>query len=256
MNTFKEFLDKKVTQFNQEAFIPNDPISVPHKYTVKQDIEIAGLFAALFAWGNRTTIISKANELMQLMHNAPYQFVMQFQENDLKPFVTFKHRTFNYVDILYLLEWLQMHYKKHKSLEQAFTINFSIKDINVESGLTAFYNYVFSLPHAPKRTHKHISTPAKNSACKRLNMFLRWMVRKDKAGVDFGIWKTIKPSQLICPFDIHVSRVAKRFGLIDSTDNTWKQAVKLTEALKVFDANDPVKYDFALFSLGAEEKYS
>ncbi len=256
MHNIKAFLDSKWAFYNTPAFIKNDPISIPHRFSTKQDIEIAGFFAALFAWGHRTIIINKASELMQLMHNEPYAFVRQFTEKDLKPFMQFKHRTFNYVDIMYLLEWLQQHYTQHNSLEYAFYNGMQPFDATIENGLIQFYKNVFSLPHAPKRTQKHISTPAKKSACKRINMFLRWMVRNDNMGIDFGIWHHIQPKQLVCPLDVHVTKVAKRFGLIESNDTNWKQALALTNSLKKYDANDPVKYDIALFALGAEEKYS
>jgi uncharacterized protein (TIGR02757 family) len=256
MHDIKVFLDSKLAFYNTPAFIKNDPIAIPHRFSKKQDIEIAGFFAALFAWGHRTIIINKATELMQLMHNEPYAFVKQFTEKDLKPMLSFKHRTFNYIDIMYLLEWLQQHYRQYDSLEYAFYNGMHDNDIKIENGLIYFYNNVFSLPHAPKRTQKHISTPAKKSACKRMNMYLRWMVRNDTMGVDFGIWQRIQARQLVCPLDVHVTRVAKRFGLIDTIDTNWKQALTLTNNLKKYDANDPVKYDFALFALGVEEKYS
>jgi uncharacterized protein (TIGR02757 family) len=256
LENLKGFLDAKVKIFNNKSFIKNDPISVPHQFTILQDIEIAGLFAALFAWGNRTTIINKSTELMQLMHNAPYEFIKQFTETDLKAFVHFKHRTFTNIDIMYLLEWLQHYYKTNNSLENIFVHNLNPKSKNIKSGLIHFNNQVFTLPHAPKRTQKHISTPLKNSACKRINMYLRWMVRNDSNGVDFGLWKTIKPAQLIIPLDVHVSRVAYKFKLIPTSNTNWTNAEMLTENLKLFNAKDPVKYDFALFSLGAEEKYA
>jgi uncharacterized protein (TIGR02757 family) len=256
MLNIKAFLDSKVALYNTKDFVKNDPICIPHRFTKPQDIEIAGLFAALFAWGHRTIIINKSMELLQLMHNEPYAFIKGFTEKDLQPFVHFKHRTFNSIDIMYLLEWLQNHYQQYNSLEYAFYNGMQLQDINVENGLIHFYKNVFSLPHAPARTQKHISTPAKKSACKRINMFLRWMVRNDHNGVDFGLWQHIKSHQLVCPLDVHVTRVAKRFNLIETTETNWKQALMLTNNLKKYDALDPVKYDFALFALGVEEKYS
>lgn len=250
--SLKEFFDSKVEQYNQPSFIKDDPICVPHSFSVKQDIEIAGFFASIFAWGNRTTIIQKSFELMRLMDNKPHQFCLQHSDKDLKQLLHFKHRTFNTTDILYFIAFLKFHYGQHDSLEKAFILSHAD---NMEMRLTHFHNYFFSLPDAPPRTRKHIATPYKGSSCKRLNMFLRWMVRKDKAGVDFGIWKKIKPSELICPIDLHVARVAKRFQLLDRKQMDWQAALELTNYLREFDPNDPVKYDFALFGLGVIEKY-
>ena len=247
----KEFLDKKVDDYNQPSFIKDDPISVPHLFTKKQDIEIAGFFAAIFAWGNRTTIINKATELMQLMDNAPYEFCLTHDPGSLKKLMRFKHRTFNTTDLLYFIEFFKFHYNKHKSLETAFTRNGN----TIEEMLSGFHHYFFSLEEVPGRTKKHIATPERKSSCKRLNMYLRWMVRKDKKGVDFGIWKNISPSQLICPLDLHVVRVAKRLNLLQRKQTDWQAAVELTEYLRTLDKHDPVKYDFALFGMGVMEKY-
>ena len=251
----KKFLDKKVDEYNQPFFISSDPICIPHQFSKKQDIEIAGLFAALFAWGNRTTIINKSRELMQLMDNAPYEFCLQHQEQDLKKLLNFKHRTFNPTDLLYFIAFLQSHYSKQQSLETAFTIGMNKKEPTIEKGLIGFYQYFFSLPDAPARTHKHIASPEKKSSCKRLNMFLRWMVRSDNKGVDFGIWKNILPSQLVCPIDVHVARVARRLNLLSAKQTDWQSALELTEHLRNLDQQDPVKYDFALFGLGVVEHY-
>lgn len=250
--SLKDFFDSKVQQYNQVSFIKEDPICVPHAFTKKQDIEIAGFFAAVFAWGNRTTIIQKSFELMKLMDHAPHEFCIHHQEKDLKKLIHFKHRTFNATDLLYFVSFLKHHYLQDDSLESAFTLN---KEKEMEARLTFFHQYFFSLEDAPKRTKKHIATPYKGSSCKRLNMFLRWMVRKDKSGVDFGIWQKIKPSELICPIDLHVARVAKRFQLLDRKQMDWQAALELTNYLKTLDPKDPVKYDFALFGLGVMEKY-
>ncbi|MGZ5245839.1 MAG: TIGR02757 family protein [Flavitalea sp.] len=251
-----EFFNKKVDQFNQPSFIKDDPVFVPHQFNKKQDIEISGFFAATFAWGVRTTIINKSMELMKLMDNAPHQFIIQHEEKDLKKFLHFKHRTFNTTDLLYFISFLKFHYSRHSSLEKAFFPSSNKKDLNaVEKGLNHFYSYFFSLEDAPPRTKKHVAAPQRKSSCKRLNMFLRWMVRNDEHGVDFGIWKSIQPSQLICPVDLHVARVAKRFGLLDRKLVDWQAAVELTEHLRKLDKNDPAKYDFALFGLGILEKY-
>lgn len=251
-NKLIDFLNSKVEEYNQPSFIKDDPICIPHLFKKKQDIEIAGFFAATFSWGNRTTIINKSKELMQLMDMQPFDFVLHHSDNDLKNLLHFKHRTFNTTDLLYFIEFFKFHYSANKSLETAFT-----KWGNtVEEMLIGFHHYFFSLEHVPNRTKKHVATPYKNSNCKRLNMYLRWMVRKDKMGVDFGIWKNISPSQLICPVDVHVARVAKRFNIIQRKQMDWQTAIELTEYLRTLDANDPVKYDFALFALGVMEKYT
>ncbi|HLI92911.1 MAG TPA: TIGR02757 family protein, partial [Puia sp.] len=229
------------------------PISIPHGFGQKQDIEIAGFFAATFSWGNRTTIISKSRELMRLMDNAPYQFVLHHTDKDLRKLLAFKHRTFNPTDLLYFIEFFRTHYSRYASLEDAFLLG----GPGWEAGaaLSAFHPYFFSLEAVPPRTRKHIATPERNSSCKRLNMFLRWMVRKDPNGVDFGLWHRIPVSRLVCPLDLHAARVARRFGLLTRTTTDWAAAVELTARLAMLDPRDPVKYDFALFALGALEKF-
>lgn len=249
----KEFLDKKVEEYNEPSFIAPDPISIPHRFTQKEDIEIAGFFAAIFAWGGRTTIINKARELMELMDNAPYNFIRHHSEEDRRRFLGFKHRTFNATDLLYFIEFFQHHYRTHSSLEEAFLVDGSFT--SVEASLNHFHAYFFSLPSAPPRTGKHIAAPFKGSSCKRLNMFLRWMVRRDNKGVDFGLWRNIPPRALICPIDVHVARVAKKLGLLQRNAVDWLAALELTHQLRQFDEDDPVKYDFALFGLGVGEKF-
>jgi uncharacterized protein (TIGR02757 family) len=252
------YLNKKVDEFNQPFFIENDPISIPHLFSKKQDIEIAGFFAAIFAWGNRTTIIQKTKELMQRMDMSPYEFCVNYDNNSAKRLKGFKHRTFNDEDLFYFIEFFHHHYQMSDTLEAAFLNNpnnGSSEGSAVEAALIGFKKYFFSWEHL-KRTEKHISSPLQKSTCKRLNMFLRWMVRSDKSGVDFGIWsKKISPSQLICPIDVHVARVARRFGLLQRKQTDWLAAVELTRNLKKLDPKDPVKYDFALFGLGALEKF-
>ncbi len=247
----KTFLDSKVELYNQTSFIKNDPVCIPHLFTKKQDIEIAAFFAAIFAWGNRTVIINKSKELMQFMDMHPYDFCLNMDLERLKKLLAFKHRTFDATDLLYFIEFLQFHYSHNDSLEIAFT---KWGD-TIEQMLVGFHHYFFSLEKVPSRTKKHIASPEKKSNCKRLNMFLRWMVRCDDKGVDFGLWKTIKPSQLICPVDVHVARVAKRFNLLQRKQIDWQSAVELTDYLKTLDPLDPVKYDFALFGLGVIEKF-
>jgi uncharacterized protein (TIGR02757 family) len=287
----KDFLNSKVDLYNQPSFITDDPICIPHSFSKKHDIEIAGFFAAVFAWGNRTTIIQKSKQLMQLMDNAPHDFCLHHSPKDLKKLTAFKHRTFNTTDLLYFIEFFNYHYSNHKSLETAFLPHPQPLSINGEGGNTPhtqppesssgqalsihsassgivdgniplielalidFHHYFFSLPDVPGRTKKHIATPARKSSCKRLNMFLRWMVRKDDKGVDFGIWKKISPAQLICPIDLHVARVARRFNILERKQTDWQAALELTEYLRTLDSTDPVKYDFALFGLGVMEKY-
>lgn len=261
MNDLKYFLDKKVAQYNYIDFIDNDPICVPHCFSRQQDIEIAAFFAALLAWGNRKSIIKAAKKLMSCMNNEPYNFIMNIDSKGKwkNNFQSFVYRTFNGIDVIHLINVLHQHYsiQQQDSLETAFTIHLNKLDDNVENALNGFYNYCFNevvFKNYPVRTRKHIAAPQKNSACKRLNMFLRWMVRQDKSGVDFGIWMNIKPSQLIIPLDVHVMTVANFYKLIGSTKANWQSAIELTTFLKQFDKNDPVKYDFALFSLGVTKK--
>jgi len=254
-NSLKDFLDSKVELYNRRDFIKDDPICIPHLFSKREDIEIAAFFASIFAWGSRKIIINKSKELMQLMEMQPHQFILHHSEKELKNLLQFKHRTFNTTDLLYFIEFLKYHYSKHNSLEDAFSKWMSAKDETIEKALIGFHHYFFSIEDVPPRTKKHIATPEKKSNCKRLNMFLRWMVRTDNNGVDFGIWQKIKPSQLICPVDIHVARVAKRLNLLLRKQTDWTAALELTSYLRTLDPSDPVKYDFALFGLGVVEKY-
>lgn len=250
-----DLLDRKVKEYNQPGFIDADPVCIPHMYQKQQDIEIMGFFAAVFAWGQRKTIIYKCKELASRMENAPYDFVMHHTDNDLKKLLHFKHRTFNDTDLLYFIHFFRYWYTQHPSLESAFSQGMNATDQNTGRGLNHFKQLFFSLDDAPARTRKHISSPVQKSACKRINMFLRWMVRHDHNGVDFGIWNTIKPHQLVCPLDVHVQRVAANLGLLRREQNDWDAAVELTENLKKLDSADPVKYDFALFGLGVIDKF-
>ena len=245
----KASLDEKVNLYNHIDFIKDDPVSIPHLFTKKQDIEIAGFFAAIFSWGNRTTIINKSKELLQLMDYAPHDFCLQHTSIDLKKLEGFKHRTFTATDLLYFIEFFNFQYSHHDSLEIAFTNGMHNNDVTIENGLKGFYNYFFSLPDIPERTKKHIASPEKNSSCKRLNMFLRWMVRDAKRGVDFGLWKSIGTHQLLIPLDVHVERTARELGLLSTPQRNWKSVLELTENLRNLDPIDPVKYDFALFGL-------
>lgn len=227
---------------------------MPHAYSKKQDIEIAGLFAAVLAWGQRVTIIKKCKELMNLMDNDPHAFVVNHRTGDLKAFDKFKHRTFNATDTLYFIDFLKWYYTHNNTLENAFLV--AGNEETVEKGLINFHDIFCDLPSFPGRTRKHIATPVRKSTCKRINMYLRWMVRKDTKGVDFGIWNRIKSSQLICPCDLHVDRVARKLKLITRKQTDWLTALELTSRLRQLDATDPVKYDFALFGLGIDEGWS
>lgn len=253
-NSLKNLLNQKARQYNQSGFIAKDPIVIPHRFTKQQDIEISGFFAAILAWGNRTSIINSTNKLMAWMDEAPHQFMLQHEESDLIKMMHFAHRTFNATDLLYFIQFFKFHYSKHNSLEDAFVPEKKYQAENVEQALIHFHNYFFSIEDFPARTKKHIATPARKSACKRLNMYLRWMVRKDKMGVDFGLWKKINAAQLICPLDVHVANVAHRFGLLPNTNSNWQNALLLTEQLKGLNEKDPALYDYALFGLGAEER--
>lgn len=250
----KSFLDEKAGQYNNPSFIEADPISIPHQFSRRQDIEISGLFAATLAWGQRGTIIKKCRELMKLMDDEPYAFVVGHSPDDLKSLQHFKHRTFNLTDTLYFVEFLRWFYSRHDSLEDAFAVDPAAD--NIHDGLVTFHRLFFSLPDHPHRTRKHVATPERKSTCKRLAMYLRWMVRRDDRGVDFGLWRRISPAQLICPCDVHVDRVARKLRLVKRKQTDWLTALELTHNLRVFDRDDPVKYDFALFSLSALEDWT
>jgi len=246
--SIKDYLDTRVDKYNRQSFIPSDPISVPHQFNSLQDIEIAGFFAAIFSWGKRSVIIQKANELMDRMDREPHRFVTEANDQDLKSLLGFKHRTFNDTDLLYLIDFLGNYYRKNSSLESLFCSE------DIQSGLINFHNAVFDSSHAPVRTKKHVATPVRKSACKRINMYLRWMVRKDERGVDFGVWKKISASTLMIPLDVHVQKVAMKIGLLSRTIADWQAVEELTAELRKLDANDPVKYDYALFSMGIEKE--
>ena len=250
-NQISELLEEHVLKYNQTSFIADDPISIPHLFTKKEDIEIAGFLAAILAWGQRKTIIQKSKELMQWMDNEPYQFINQATEKDFMRFDHFKHRTFNGTDCITLLTGLKNIYEHHGGLEQIFTNGF--KHGGAYEGIEQLAVMLFKYPHL-KRTEKHLARPSKGSAAKRINMFLRWMVRKDKMGVDFGIWNDISPKDLICPLDLHSGTTARKLGLLQRSQNDWTAAVTLTETLKQYDSSDPVKYDFALFGLGVNKQ--
>lgn len=249
----KRFLDEKAAYYNQPLFIESDPIQIPHQFSKKEDIEIAAFLVATIAWGNRKSIIKNGTRLMQLMGQAPYDFVTHFsEEKDAENLKTFVHRTFNGYDLIYFVKALQHIYKNHNGLEGVFS-TFSEEE-NLQPAIHHFKKVFFSLPHL-KRTEKHVSDPLKNSAAKRINMFLRWMVRNDSTGVDFGIWKSLSASQLSCPLDVHSGRVARSLSLLKRKQTDAKAVEELDKSLRKLDAKDPVKYDFALFGLGVFEAF-
>jgi uncharacterized protein (TIGR02757 family) len=248
----KSFLDEKAELYNQPRFIDTDPIQIPHLFTQKKDIEIAGFLTATIAWGNRKSIIKNGLKLMDLLHQSPYEFVINHNEKDLKPLSNFVHRTFNGDDAQQFVRSLKHIYLNHGGLESIFKKH--AEQNSLQKAIHHFKAYFFEINHL-SRTEKHLSDPLKNSAAKRINMFLRWMVRKDNTGVDFGIWQSLKPSQLSCPLDVHSGKIARQLGLLNRKQNDGKALKELDNNLRLFDANDPVKYDFALFGLGAFEKF-
>lgn len=248
----KDFLDEKVVQYNNPGFIASDPIQIPHQFSIKEDIEIAGFLTATIAWGNRKMIIQNAQKMMDLMDRSPYDFVLNHSKKDLKTFKSFVHRTFNAQDLKFFIAALQNVYNNHKGLEYVF--NTQPDETSYQHSISRFKSLFFNLEHL-SRTEKHISDPLKNSAAKRINMFLRWMVRKDAAGVDFGLWESHQQRLLSCPLDVHSGNVARKLNLLKRTQNDWKAVEELDELLRKMDINDPVKYDFALFGLGVFEKF-
>lgn len=248
----KSFLDFKAEQYNSPDFIATDPIQIPHQFTKKEDIEIAGFLTATIAWGNRKSILKNANRLMEMLERSPHDFILNHSESDLKNFQGFVHRTFNETDLIFFISALKNIYKNHGGIEAVFTKN-AAKD-SLQRAIHEFKKVFFEIPH-PLRTQKHVSDPLKNSAAKRINMFLRWMVRKDQVGVDFGIWKNLNASQLSCPLDVHSGNVARKLKLLKRKTNDAKALAELDISLRKLDASDPVKYDFALFGLGVFENY-
>ncbi len=248
----KSFLDEKVILYNNPKFIESDPIQIPHEFSLKEDIEIAGFLTATIAWGNRKMIINNAKKLMDFMGNSPFDFVMEHDENQLEKLSSFVHRTFNSVDCITFIKALQHIYKNHNGLETVFTKNQG--EFSMQNSISEFKKIFFETQHL-QRTTKHISDPNNGSAAKKINMFLRWMVRQDKAGVDFGIWKNIPSSKLSCPLDVHSGNVARKLGLLTRKQNDGKALHELDLSLRNFDAIDPVKYDFALFGLGVFEGF-
>lgn len=251
-NDLKDFLDEKVLLYNNFDFIESDPIAIPHQFSSKEDIEIAGFLAATIAWGNRKSIITNANKLMHLFGNAPLDFILSHKDHHLDRLDGFVHRTFNDVDLKTFVKALKNIYQNHNGLESVFAKNATSKSL--QQSISDFKTLFFEIEHLP-RTQKHISDPNKNSAAKRINMFLRWMVRQDSKGVDFGIWKTISPAALSCPLDVHSGNVARKLGLLQRSQNDGKAVAELDQSLRLLDPKDPTKYDFALFGLGVFENF-
>lgn len=247
----KIFLDEKADQYNDPEFIENDPIQIPHRFSLKQDIEIAGFLAATISWGNRKAIIKSAEKMLDIMGNSPYDFVLNHSEKDLK-FLEGKsvHRTFNGEDFAYFIKQFNRIYTENESLEDLFRVN--DPEINFSHGIERFRTQF--LGTEKHRTHKHVSSPYKNSSTKRIIMFLRWMVRKDKRGVDFGLWKNTDPKHLSIPLDVHTGNISRKLGLITRTQNDWKTVEELDLIIRTFDEKDPAKYDFALFGLGVTKE--
>jgi len=252
LSDLKDFLEEKVALYNRPQFIESDPVSIPHLFERKEDIELAGFLAATIAWGNRKMIVQNANRIMAMMGNSPYDFIMHHDDRQLERLEGFVHRTFNQTDLFYFIKALRNIYLTKGGLETVFAA--AVTETSTQPAIAHFKTEFFSLS-APQRTHKHVSDPAKGSAAKRINMFLRWMVRNDGCGVDFGIWKSILPSQLSCPLDVHSGNVARKLGLLTRSQNDARAVEELDISLRMMDREDPVKYDFALFGLGVFEKF-
>lgn len=248
----KEFLDAKVEQYNHPKFLESDPIQIPHKFSKKEDIEISAFLTATIAWGNRKSIINNAHRMMELLDNSPHDFVLNHKESDLERLSGFVHRTFNEGDLNYFIRSLKNIYQKHAGLESVFLQK--ITSDSMQPAISGFKEIFFELPHQ-RRITKHVSDPLKGSAAKRINMFLRWMVRDNSTGVDFGLWNTVSPALLSCPLDVHSGNVARKLKLLNRKQNDAKALAELDKSLRKLDSSDPVKYDFALFGLGVFEKF-
>jgi len=249
-----DLLNQKAIQYNTPEFIKSDPISIPHAFSNKHDIEISGFLTSVISWGRRAAILKSANKLMELMDNSPYDFLTNSADIEFKRFSGFVYRTFNSDDCLFLITALRNIYSHSDSLENIATQSFKVNN-NIMNVITGMRNAILETPHL-KRSEKHLANPLTGSAAKRVNMYLRWMIRKDNNGVDFGIWKDIPQSHLICPLDVHSGNVARKLGLLTRKQNDWKAAIELTSQLRIFDKNDPVKYDYALFGMGVFEGIS
>jgi uncharacterized protein (TIGR02757 family) len=253
-SVIKDFLEEKFFRYNRTSFIDSDPVSIPHRFSKKEDIEISGFLTATIAWGQRKTILKNARELVMMMDDSPHEFILHFSKKDLRRFSNFKHRTFNGNDCTCFLQSLRNIYQKHDGLENLFARGLKQEHQDLREAITSARRIFFTIAHMA-RSEKHFSDPSAGSAAKRINMFLRWMVRQDDCGVDFGIWKSISPAVLSCPLDVHSGRVARKLGLLSRTQNDWKAVAELTSNLRKMCPEDPVKYDFALFGLGVFEKF-
>lgn len=253
-NVLKSLLDYKADLYNRPEFIPDDPVSIPHRYQKKEDIEIAGFLTAILSWGQRKTIIRNASRWMALMDDAPYDYIMNSTEEDQKRLLSFVHRTFNGDDCLYFVQSLQKTYLAGGGLEKLFSPSYPERQMDMGTAISRARQRFFESPHLP-RTNKHLPDPCKGSAAKRLNMFLRWMVRKDDRGVDFGLWKRIRMDQLRCPLDVHSGTVARKLKLLSRKQNDWQATEELTASLRELDPDDPVRYDYALFGMGIYENF-
>lgn len=252
LSELKEFLDEKAFKYNNPDFITSDPIQIIHRYRQKEDIEIAGFLTATIAWGNRKSIITNANRMMDILGNSPFDFVMSHTEDDLERCESFVHRTYNGEDLKHFIRALKHIYTEYGGMESIFAHHADAP--RLQNAIAEFRSVFFEVPHL-SRTEKHVSNPLKGSAAKRINMFLRWMVRKDNKGVDLGIWDGVSPSQLSCPLDVHSGNVARKLGILKRKQNDAKALEELDSALRILDKEDPVKYDFALFGLGVFEKF-
>jgi uncharacterized protein (TIGR02757 family) len=248
LSDLKPFLDEKADLYNRPNFIASDPIQIPHQFEKKEDIEIIAFIIATIAWGNRTSIIKNGEKLVKIMGNSPHEFILNYDSDKDFDFV---HRTFNSQDLSFFFSSLHHIYQKG-TLESTFKSDNQIPGIL--GRISSFRKEFLTTPHE-SRSEKHISNPLKNSSAKRLCMFLRWMVRDDNKGVDFGIWPSISKKELHLPLDVHTGNVARKLGLLKRTQNDWKAVAEIQEKLILMDPNDPCKYDFALFGLGAFEKF-
>lgn len=255
LTEIKQFLDESYFKYNRPNFIENDPVCIPHRFSKKEDIEIAGFLAATIAWGNRKSIIKNADSLMTLMDNDPYAFTINHSKSELKTLQKFVHRTFNGHDTQFFIQSLKHIYKTHGGLEAVFKCNSTDISSSLKERIISFRNIFLETTHPP-RSEKHISNPATKSSSKRLCMYLRWMVRNDKRGVDLGIWKSISPAELCLPLDVHTGNVSRTLGLLNRKQNDWQAVEEITNVLRTMDKTDPVKYDFALFGLGVEKVLS
>ncbi len=249
----KDFLEYKTQSYCQPFFIETDPVNIPHRYSKKEDIEISGFLTATISWGQRVSIIRSGCKLMQILDDQPYDFIMNCSDNELEDIEDFVYRTFNRTDCIVFLKAIRNIYANHGGLEKVFNYGF-LKNKSIYDAIVQFRNVFFEIPH-PECTEKHVSNPSKGSAAKRINMFLRWMVRKDDMGIDFGLWKNISPKYLCCPLDVHVGNVARKLGLIKRRQNDWKAVEELTSVLRLMNPDDPVRYDYGLFGLGVFEKF-